>query len=435
MTTTFQARIVWLALAVALPALAAVGIQLWVGGANAKAWLLTGIPLLLITWLLASHLRKQVVFPLSTVSNLLEALREGDYSLRAKRAQRGDAIGELFWEVNELTASLHQQRLRGEETVALLGKILANIDMAILAFDHVQKLRMINAAGERLFAAPSRELIGQSAEQLGLSDCIAANTASIKRRFPGGTGTWELQRAGFRENGVPQTLLVITDLSRALREEERQAWQRLIRVLGHELNNSLAPVKSIAATLATMLEKQPLPADWREDLQSGLHVIASRTESLNRFVMGYASLTRLPEPRKRRVRLADLISRVILLEQRLKVAVIPGDDLEIEIDPDQMEQALINLVKNACDASSSRSGVRLRWQREPSVLRIDIEDDGPGLSDTDNLFVPFFTTKPGGSGIGLVLARQIVEAHGGSLSLKNRDDASSGCIARIEIPF
>lgn len=429
----FEERILWLAFSVAVPGLVAVGLQLWMSGADAIAWMLHGTPLLVISALLASHLRKQIVFPLSTVANLLEALREGDFSLRAKRAQRGDAIGELFWEVNELAAALHQQRLRSEETVALLGKVLANIDLAILAFDHNQQLRMINTAGERLLAAKRSEVVGRSAEQLGLGDCIGVVSATVKRRFPGGAGTWDLRQASFRENGMPQTLLVITDLSRALREEERQAWQRLIRVLGHELNNSLAPIKSIAATLVAML-REPPSSDNRADLESGLRVIESRAESLNRFVMGYATLARLPAPSKRLTRVADLVSRIALLEQRLKIEVDGGEDVEVEIDAGQLEQALINLVKNACDATLPHGGVRIRWRSGPGHLRIEIEDDGPGLSDTDNLFVPFFTTKPGGSGIGLPLARQIAEAHSGTLTLTNRGDGFTGCVACIEIP-
>lgn len=431
----FQERILWLAFAVALPALAAVSVHLWLGNAGAMSWAITMVLLAIATWLLARYLRKQVVFPLSTVTNLLEALREGDYTLRAKGARHGDAIGELFWEINELTASLHKQRVRNEETIALLGKILGSIDMAVFAFDHARNLRMINAAGERLLSANGRELLGKSAEELNLDDCITANVATIRRKFPGGVGSWDVRSAGFREDGIPQTLLVVTDLSRALRDEEQQAWQRLIRVLGHELNNSLAPVKSIAATLVALLEREPLSDDWRDDLQSGLRIIEARAASLNRFVGSYAALARLPAPQIRPIRLAELVSRVALLEQRSKVCVVPGDDVQIRCDGDQIEQALINLVKNACEAAAPSGGVTLRWHVHARRLAIEVEDDGPGLADTDNLFTPFYTTKSGGSGIGLVLARQIVEAHSGTLTLENRLDGTSGCIARIEMPL
>jgi nitrogen fixation/metabolism regulation signal transduction histidine kinase len=223
-------------------------------------------------------------------------------------------------------------------------------------------------------------------------------------------------------------------LSRALREEERQAWQRLIRVLGHELNNSLAPIKSMAGTVQSLLGMHPLPDDWNEDARHGLRVIGDRADALARFMVGYASLARLPPPRRQRVDLRSLVLRVIALEQRLSVQLAGGADASIDVDADQIEQALINLVKNAVEASQPQAGgVQLQWFVERGKLRIEVLDEGLGLASSDNLFVPFFTTKPGGSGIGLVLAQQIVEGHGGSLALQDRSDRR-GCVARIELP-
>jgi len=244
-----------------------------------------------------------------------------------------------------------------------------------------------------------------------------------------------VRRARFREGGRPHELLVVADLSRALREEERAAWQRLLRVLGHELNNSLTPIRSMTATLAKLLGQQPPPADWREDVGGGLAVIGERAEALTRFMAGYTALARLPPPNKREIELGELVRRVARIEQRLGVAVADAPPLSVQADPDQIEQALINLIKNAADATlPARGGVRVRWRRERDSAHIEIEDDGPGLGTTENLFVPFFTTKPGGSGIGLVLARQIAEAHGGSLTLESRADAR-GCVAHLTLPF
>jgi two-component system, NtrC family, nitrogen regulation sensor histidine kinase NtrY len=389
----------------------------------------------LFTLGLAARLRQRVIYPLYTLSNLLEALREGDYSLRGSRAHRGDAIGDVIWEVNALSQTLRDQRLRVEETSALLGKVIASIDIAIFSFDGERRLRLLNPAGERLLAHPAREVLGRDAETLGLAAALALpEPAVMPHAFAGGSGRFDIRRFLFREGGRPHELLVISDLSRALREEERQAWQRLIRVLGHELNNSLAPIKSMAGTLAGLLAREPLPEDWRDDLQGGLRVIAERSEALNRFMIGYATLARLPAPRTRRIALRPLLHSVAALEQRLPVRLEAGPDIEFEADPDQLEQALINLVKNAVDAAlPEHGGVTLRSAATAEAVRIEVLDEGLGLSGSDNLFVPFFTTKPGGSGIGLVLARQIVEGHHGNLWLEDRGDRR-GCVARVVLP-
>ncbi|PIV32987.1 MAG: histidine kinase [Lysobacterales bacterium CG02_land_8_20_14_3_00_62_12] len=432
----FEQRLLWDVALALLPSLLVIAWLLWQRPElGAGLWMAVGLAALLTLGLVA-RLRERVVFPLYTLSNLLEALREGDYSLRGSRAQRGDAIGDVVWEVNALSQTLREQRLRVEESSALLGKIIAAIDIAMFSFDHRQQLHLINAAGERLLRVRAADVAGSSAAALGLHDCLQiAQAAVVRRAFPGGSGSFDVRRFRFRQSGLPCDLLVITDLSRALREEERQTWQRLIRVLGHELNNSLAPIKSMAATLADLTARPQLPGDWREDVQGGLRVIGDRAEALNRFMTGYAALARLPPPRLRLVELAPLLTRVARLEQRLPVALHAGPALVCSLDPDQLEQALINLLGNAADAAlPQRGGVQLRWLQEPGRLHIEVIDEGLGLSGSDNLFVPFFTTKPGGSGIGLVLARQIVEAHGGSLQLRNREDRS-GCIARIELPL
>lgn len=430
-----ERRVLLLAVLVAAPGLLALAGGLWWSGASQSVWLGLFVPLLLLSLGLAAYLRRRVVFPLYTLSNLLEALREGDFSLRGTRARRGDAIGEVIWEINALSETLRQQRLRVEETLALLTKVMAAVDIAIFAFDAQQRLRLINPAGERLLARRAEQAQGQSAEALGLDDCLDIdNVATVKRAFPGGSGAFDVRHAVFREGGLRNDLLTITDLSQALREEERRAWQRLIRVLGHELNNSLAPIKSMATTLADLLAREPPPSDWREDAGSGLGVIAERADALARFMAGYTALAKLPPPRKRTVDLSGLLARVRTLETRVAVRVDAPADIHVEVDPDQLEQALINLVKNAAEASLGQGGeVFIRSASDTGAVRIEVVDEGPGLSGSENLFVPFFTTKPGGSGIGLVLARQIVEAHGGSLVLRNRGDRS-GCIALVTLP-
>jgi nitrogen fixation/metabolism regulation signal transduction histidine kinase len=261
----------------------------------------------------------------------------------------------------------------------------------------------------------------------------AASGHIVSHVFPGGAGRWEIRRRSFREGGRPHELLVISDLSRALREEERQAWQRLVRVIGHELNNSLAPIKSMAGTLQRLIGRQTLPDDWREDANAGLAVIHDRAESLSRFIGAYARLARLPAPTRSSVDFPALLRRVASLHGEI-VEVGPGPQVELDADADQLEQVLINLVKNAVEAAGALGSVRVRWRSEDGDLKVEIEDDGPGLARTDNLWVPFFTTKPGGTGIGLVLSRTIVENHGGTVSLENRT-TGHGCLARIALPL
>jgi nitrogen fixation/metabolism regulation signal transduction histidine kinase len=251
----------------------------------------------------------------------------------------------------------------------------------------------------------------------------------------GGAGRWGLRRTTFREQGMAHTLVVLTDLSRALREEERAAWQRLVRVLAHELNNSLAPIKSIAGTMTALLKRPTRTEDWEQDMQRGLEVISSRAEALNRFVGAYTQLARLPQPKLGEVEVSAWIQRVVVLETRLPVRVEPGPPLTIDADSDLLDQLLINLVRNAVDASlETRGGVKVSWGRNSSALEVLVEDEGVGLSNSANLFVPFFTTKKNGSGIGLVLSRQIAEAHGGTITLENRKERQ-GCRARLRLPL
>lgn len=387
-----------------------------------------------LTLALAAGFRRRMAYPLYTLANLLEALREGDYSLRGSRAAAGDAIGEVVREINTLADTLRQQRLGFEEQGALLAKVVETLDIAVLSFDGEGCLGLANPAAERLLAAPVERLAGRSAQALGLAAFLDGDPRVVEHAFPGGSGRWEVRHARFRDQGRPHELLVVSDLSRALREEEREAWQRLLRVLGHELNNSLAPIRSMAATLARLSVLDPPPEDWREDLQRGLGVIGDRAEALTRFMGRYTQLAKLPPPTLRAVAFSRLARQAAQLEQRLAVGA-NGPEVVLEADPDQLGQVLVNLVRNAADAALEGGGtVDLIWWTTDAELRVEIRDDGPGLPTSGNLFVPFFTTKPGGSGIGLVLSRQIIEAHGGRLVLEDRSD-SRGCVARLVLPL
>jgi two-component system nitrogen regulation sensor histidine kinase NtrY len=385
--------------------------------------------------------REIVMRPLQTMANLLTALREGDFSTRARGANRDEPLGDVMSEINLLGGVLQEQRLGALEATALLRTVMEEIDVAIFAFDSNETLRLVNRAGQELLAQPAERILGREAKDLDMSDCLVGDaTRVMNRTFPGAAGRWGMRRTMFREGGLPHSLVVIADLSQPLREEELKAWQRLVRVIGHELNNSLAPIKSIAGSLTTMLKRDPKPADWDEDMRSGLEIIESRAEGLNRFMQSYARLAKLPPPTKLPVSIGSLLRRVVALETRTTVAVTEGPEIVVQADAAQLEQVIINLVKNAVEAvpDAGQPGeptccVRAGWRTLPGGVEIFVEDDGPGIANPQNLFVPFFTTKPSGSGIGLVLCRQIAENHGGSLTLENRTD-STGCVARMRLP-
>lgn len=436
---TYEHRIQLLALAAGLPGSLIAVLLLWFGDYSSQtAWTLT--VLIIIFWLgFAISLQHRVVFSLQTLSNLLAAMREEDFSIRARGARGDDALGEVMIEVNALSQTLREQRLGALEAAALLRTVIEEIDVAIFTFDNSHTLKLVNRAGERLLARPSERLLGFTAAELGLAGCIEGESArTVELSFPGGVGRWGLRRGSFRQGGLPHDLIVLSDLSRTLREEERQAWQRLIRVLGHELNNSLAPIQSVAQSMESNLQRAQIdtPPSSQidivlDDLRQGLAIIRSRTEALGRFMAAYARLARLPQPTLAPVDLRELVRSVGGLEKRVRVRLLEGPPVIVSADRDQLEQLLINLIRNAAEAVlECGSEIVIQWSRERSRVQLSVIDDGPGLSNTTNLFVPFFTTKPGGSGIGLVLCRQIAEAHGGSLTLENRH-GYRGCEARF----
>ena len=435
MTLSYDRRITLLAIAAGVPPIAAFLALLWIGS---YSWLVRASAATLVVglWIgLVVLLRERIVRPLQTVSNLLAALREDDFSIRARSAMENDAMGHVMLEVNALAETLRVQRLGAQEATALLRAVMAEIDVAIFAFDGQQRLVLANRYGERLLGRDSAALLGHPAGELGLDEALQPSSSIKDLNFPGGAGKWEIRRTKFWQGGSPHELLVLSDLSQPLREQEREAWKRLIRVLGHELNNSLAPIKSIAGSLESLLGRTPPPEDWRDDMQRGLAVIASRADALSRFTGAYARLARLPAPDRKRVDLAALMQRVVALESRLPIAVTEAPPMTITADPDQLEQLLINVLRNAVDAALETGGcVAAGWRRAGPMLEAWIEDEGPGLQNTANLFVPFFTTKAGGSGIGLVLSRQIAEGHGGSLTVENRTDRR-GTRATLRLPM
>ena len=445
----YERRVIRYCVLLTVPGLLARGLVLWY-----LPWTLESKLLLLgaeafACLLLGAALHEHIVRPLQTLANVVGALREEDYSFRARLAVPNDALGELSIEVNALADLLAQHRTGVIEAAALLQRVVEEVDLPILAFDPASKLRLVNSAAEKLLQRPSAELLGKAASDLDLQPTLACeNETPVNLRFSS-EARWLVRRGLFRQNGLPHTLVVLSDVSRALREEERSAWQRLIRVIGHELNNSLAPIKSIAGSLHARISEMNVQPDQSQDFERGLSIIESRAASLNRFLQAYRQLAQMPPPVRRECSIAELVRHAATLETRAAVTVKPGPEVKLMADPDQIEQMLINLLRNAVEAvllpvaspdggskcaHSSDPKIVLTWTVLDNELVLTIEDNGPGLMNPSNVFVPFYTTKPQGSGIGLVLSRQICEAHGGSLELLNRTD-ESGCIVKIALPL
>lgn len=390
--------------------------------------------LLLYLALIASSLIEGFARPLQTLSNVVSSLREGDYSFRARGAGSGDALGELAAEVNALADLLQKQRVRSLEATALLARILEVMQSPIFAFDRNNVLQLVNDAGVQLLGLPHARCFGRTARELDLDNLLASPDGSMYS-FGVRPNRWLLRKAAFRQDGAPHTLLLLSDVSQPLREEEQAAWKRLIRVLGHELSNSLAPIKSIAGSLLARIDQVEGDEAALHDFRRGLGVVESRADALHRFVQSYRVLAQLPPPTLTPVQMKPLLERVALMERRVEVRLSPGPRASLLADPDQLEQMFINLLVNAADASLANGAkpVRIEWRIAESNLLVTIEDCGLGIANPENLFVPFYTTKPAGSGVGLALAQQIARAHGGEIHLLNREDGD-GARAMVRLP-
>lgn len=450
----FRRQIAWYAWLLPAPGVLMALTLLWLGDYSLHTRVSGSAALVAVAAISAYLLKERLAYSLRTLTNVVAAMRDGDFSIRPHATSTRDPLGALATEINTLGDTLREQRLGALEASALVRTTIEEMDAAIFTFDERHRLRLANRAAERLLARPVEQLLGRTAEELGVEACLEGEPARVtSMSFPGGIGRFGLRRSGFRQDGRPHQLLVVADLSRALRDEERQAWQRLLRVLGHELNNSLAPIKSVASSLEGLCRRQPKPPDWEDDVRDGLALISGRAESLNRFMQSYSQLARLPAPNRVPLDFGEWVRRVASLERRVPVAVSAGPEVQLFADRDQLEQLLINLLRNAADAvlELNRSSLEtpgsspdsppdacdpivLRWIRVGAEVELQIEDHGPGIANPANLFVPFFTTKPKGSGIGLALCRQIAEAHEGRLTLENHPD-HRGCVARLRLPL
>lgn len=420
---------------IAVPALTALVLVLLVGSPGPIEAELLFVLVLMLTWavwrVLSSSTRH-----LRTIGNLLDALREGDYGVRGALSERRGDFADIVRSFNELAARLQDEQRDLQESLQLLSKTLAALDGAVFAFEQDQRLRLVNPAGERLLGQTAQNLLGRDAAELELAGLFSLPSGSIHARtFAGQPGRWQITHTVLRSRSQAGRLLLVQPMERALREEEAQAFRRLLRVLSHEINNSMTPIASMADTLQRMLPAAGVEFDTEldADLRHGLDLIEQRSAALQRFIGGYAQLANLPPPRMQEVALAQLCRRVGLLLDDDRIVIEPGEDLRLLVDADQLEQVFINLLRNALEAGGE-GPVLLRWKRVGAQAVIEIIDGGHGLPASGNLFVPFFTTKPGGTGIGLALSRQIVETQQGSLELRPRENAA-GTVAVVGLPL
>jgi two-component system, NtrC family, nitrogen regulation sensor histidine kinase NtrY len=412
--------LVWISLDSALPASAQMAI-----GAVVLAWIL----------LVAIRVREEVLRHVRTLSNLVESIRTSDYTVKGARAREPGELAELYQQINALTDSLRDSRQSEQELLNVLEKVVSQIHVAIIVCDADDRIRLVNRLAVLLLKAPAEELLGTEFASTVLAQLPASpEPRLLDFRFPGAEGRWQVSQHHYRHQGRTSRIVFIADLKQALSDEEIAAWQRLIRVISHEINNSLTPISSLCQTVSSILER-PDSASYAEDVRKSLRMIGERASGLREFIGIYSRLARLPEPQRVPFPVANLAARLRGLFPEKALAIAPFPDVALFGDPVHLEQALINLVKNGLEANAAGAPpVELSCHVEEGVCEFRIADRGAGVGNPENLFVPFYTTKRGGTGIGLVFCRHIAAKHYGHVSLANRSDGP-GAVAKLLIPL
>ena len=375
-------------------------------------------------------------YQISTLSNLIESMIEGDYSLRG-RAKMNPAFQDLLNLINSLADTLSQHKLEAKESRLLLERIMEQMDAMVFAVNTENKVIMANVSAnsmlfERAFVQ-DKPLSIKTDLAIQVIDAPAGIVNLDKGEL---SGDYFLYKESFLSDGKPHQLYLLTNAERLLMEKERKAWQSLLRVLSHELNNSLTPIATISQSIQQKLSiaKNADPEHQQNSILDGINIINERAESLTHFIASYSQLYHLPTPRKQPFPLLQLLNSLTKLFSGCVINQT-GTDISIEADKSQLEQVLINVIKNAIEATSDKdkkleisASVVGKWQQ------IIIRDFGSGVTNTDNLFVPFYTTKQSGSGIGLALCRQIMFNHNGLIKLHNCEDGT-GAEVILSLPL
>jgi len=419
------ARLSLTAVAVAALGIAiALAVDRWMDGAPVLAGLVALAITMPVGVLAVRAQLAPVLAMFRALAGTVQSFRDGDYSF-GLHWPRNDEIGDLVAAHDELGDVLREQRLSLVQRELLLDTMVQNTPVAML---------LVAGHGAIVFAnLAARQLLNQGRRLEGhrLADVLAVSSVSLREALDrGGDGLftvphgapdaeddiYHLARRSFSLNGRPHELLLLRHLTAELRRQEVQTWKKVIRVISHELNNSLAPIGSLARSGAELVRR-----GQAERLPEILGTIAERAGHLQGFIDGYARFAKLPAPRVEPTPLAAFVARL----QAQAVFRIEGTVPEepAHFDPAQMEQALFNLVKNAHESGSASDAVTLAVRRAAGSVVFEVGDRGTGMTETvmANALVPFYSTKRSGTGLGLALAREIAEAHGGRIAIANRD--------------
>ena len=420
-------------IAIAVTGIVATAIATWLLSRWLQPWAAALLSAAVIGGIVATVIWRALV-PMRALFRALAgtvaSYRDGDFSFGITWDKASDLI-ELVDAHNALGNALREQRLALVQRELLLDTMVQNTPVSMVLVDASHRVVLGNLAARRMLGE-GRRLEGRAFDAV-----LASTDPAVREAFErGGDGMfsvcsdddediYHLSRRSFRLNGRPHELVLLRQLTAELRRQEVQTWKKVIRVISHELNNSLAPIASLAHSSSELLRR-----GQTERLPEALATIEDRARHLEGFIRDYARFAKLPTPRTTPVEWQHFAAQ-LRSQVEFTLELQPHDGVT-RIDIAQMEQAVLNLLKNAHESGTSAGEVRLSIRRTPDSWRIEVLDRGSGMNDAvlANALLPFYSTKRHGTGLGLALAREIAEAHGGRIALLNRDGGGL-CVAMV----